>query len=313
VIISASRRTDIPAFYSEWFVNRLEEGHVLIQNPYDRSRLRRVALSPDNVDCIVFWTKNPLPMFDRLRRLDSMGYRYYFHFTLTPYGRDVEPNLPPKSELTEAFRELSGMIGPTRSVWRYDPVIIDCEHPVEWHLERFAEMCRSLRGYTERCFLSFVDPYRNLGKRFRKVTPNEMVRIASGFSEIARMYGISVLTCAEDADLSGYGVGHGACIDRELIERVIGHDIIAKKDMSQRDACRCAESVDVGAYDTCSHGCTYCYGTSYRSNVLRRMAAHDPRSPIITGYPRGDETVTDRTGPSQRIVRLTSFLNDGTH
>jgi len=310
MIISASRRTDIPAFYSEWFFNRLNEGYVLAANPYDANRLGRVALSPKNIDCIVFWTKDPGAMLDKFGELDSMGYHYYVHFTLTPYGKDVEPGLPPKPELIRTFREMSDRIGSLRSVWRYDPVVVDDEHSVEWHLDCFADMCEALQNYTERCFLSFVDPYKSIEKKFRTVTEDEIIEIASGFSEVAKRHGIELFTCAENTDLAQYGIGRGACVDHKLIEKIIGHDIDAKKDENQRDACNCIESVDIGAYDTCPHGCTYCYATSNRKNVLRRIVAHDPDSPMISGRPNGSETITDRTRPSQKIVRLSSFLNE---
>jgi hypothetical protein len=255
----------------------------------------------------VFWTKNPAAMFDRFRQLDGMGYRYYVHFTLTPYGRDIETNLPTKQTLMQTFLKMSERIGAMRSVWRYDPVIVDAEHPVEWHLERFGEMCGILQEHTERCFISFVDPYKSLESKFRPLTGDEMIAVASGFSKIAGAYGIEVLTCSEKIDLSRHGVRHGACVDQKLIERVIGHRITAKKDANQRDACRCIEGVDIGAYNTCPHGCSYCYGTSDREMMMRRVAAHDPGSPMISGRPRGDEIITDRTRPSQKTGQTGIF------
>jgi len=300
MIISASRRTDIPAFYSEWFFNRLKEGYVLVPNPYDADRLGYAELSPKNVDCIVFWTKDPTPMLDKFRRLDGMGYRYCVHFTLTPYGKDIEPNLPSKAELLRTFRRMSERIGIERSVWRYDPVMVDGEHPVGWHLDRFEKMCEELRGHTERCFISFVDPYKSLENRFRALTGDEMKDIATGFSGIAKANGIEIFTCAEKADLSVHGIGHGACIDRKLMERITGHRMAAKKDANQRTECLCIEAVDIGAYDTCTHGCSYCYAVSSPRSASRRRAAHDPSSPMLIGRPSGNETVTDRTKGSQK-------------
>ena len=307
MIISASRRTDIPAFYSTWLMNRLKEGYVLIPGPRNPNRLGRVDLTPQNVDCIAFWTKNPAPMLGRLPELDIMGYNYYIQFTLTPYGTDSEPNLPPKADLLRTFIRMSEQIGALRSVWRYDPVMVDENHPIEWHLKRFSEMCEALRGYTERCVFSFVDPYKSLNDRYRALARDEMLAIAAGFSQIAGKCDIALFTCAEEIDLSEYGIGHSACVDRDLIERIIGCRIAAKKDANQRASCCCIESVDIGAYDTCPHGCAYCYATSSRNTVLRRIAQHDPLAPMLTGYPRGDETITDRTTPSQKINQLTLF------
>lgn len=310
MIISASRRTDIPAYYAEWFINRLKEGYALIPNPRNPNRLGRVNLSPENVDCIAFWTKNPTAMLDKLWQLDSMGYSYYIQFTLTPYDKTIETNLPPKTDLLRAFLEMSKQIGTRRSVWRYDPVIVDIKHGVDWHIKHFAEMCESLHTHTERCVLSFVDPYKSLNNKYRILTHDEMIGIASGFSKIANKYGIALYTCAEEIDLSQYGIKHSACVEQRLIEKIIGSRITAKKDTNQRTACCCIESVDIGAYDTCPHGCTYCYASSSQKNVLRRMAAHDPQAPMLTGYPRGDEIITDRTTPSQIINQLNMFQED---
>lgn len=307
MIISASRRTDIPAFYSEWFMNRLAEGYALIPNPRNPNRLGRVKLTPENVDCIAFWTKNPVPMFERFSLLDSMGYSYYMQFTLTAYDNTIETNLPPKAELLQAFIEMSKQIGACRSIWRYDPVIIDIKHPIEWHTEHFTAMCERLQSYTERCIISFVDPYKSLNNRYRALTNGEMIAIASGFAKIADKYGIILYTCAEEIELSQYGIKHGSCIDQQLIEKIIGSRIAARNDTNQRAACRCIESVDIGAYDTCSHGCAYCYATSSTKTVLRRMGAHDPHSPMIAGHPKGDEIITERTVSSQKINQLSLF------
>lgn len=307
MIISASRRTDIPAFYSDWFMNRLKKGYALIPNPRNPNRIGRVVLSPDNVDCIVFWTKNPMPMRDKLDQLDAMGYHYYFQVSLTPYNSAIECSLPPKAELLQAFIQMSKRIGANRSVWRYDPVLIDERHSVKWHIEQFAEMCAKLGGFTERCILSFIDPYKSIGDRFRAMTHEEMRAIAAGFSEIAKQHGIALYTCAEEIDLAEYGIEHSACIDQSLIEQIIGCRIKAKADANQRAACCCIESVDIGAYDTCANGCAYCYATSSRKTALRNVAEHNAQAPMLTGYLRGDEIVTDRTTPSQKLDQLSLF------
>ena len=278
-----------------------------MHNPRNPGRLGRVDLSPYNVDCIVFWTKNPIPMFDKFDQINEMGHSYYIQFTLTPYDKTIESHLPPKTELLQAFIDISKRISARRVVWRYDPVIIDARHTVSWHISRFIEMCEMLQFYTERCVLSFVDPYKSISDKFRGMTRNEMVAIASNFSEIAKKYDIALYTCAEELDLDKYGITRGSCVDQELIEQIIGRRIKAKNDANQRAACCCIESVDIGAYDTCPHGCTYCYATSSQKTVLRRVAMHDPSAPMITGYPRGNEIITDRTTPSQKINQLNMF------
>lgn len=305
MIISASRRTDIPALYSQWLMNRLEEGYVLVPAPYRTGTLNRIQLSPENVDCLVLWTKNPEPMLNKQARLDAMGYPYYFQFTLTPYGRDIEPGLPEKAVLEKTFQELAKRCGKERVVWRYDPVLLDEKHTIAWHTEQFRRMCECLADSTSRCVFSFVDAYRK--SPFRTLTLAEMIEISSAFSSIVKDYSLQLFTCAEQVDLSQFGIAHSACIDQNLIEQVIGCPISATRDKNQRAACRCIEAVDIGAYDTCIHGCTYCYGTSGAAAVQRRFSAHDPRSPIIFGWPSGNEVIRDRTMPSQKQLQTSIF------
>lgn len=309
MIISASRRTDIPAFYSEWLIKRLEAGYVMMPNPRNPNRLGRVLLSPALVDCIVFWTKNAAPMMDKLSQIEGMGYSFYFQFTLTPYSKTVETNLPPKTELIRIFAELSHRIGPERVVWRYDPVFIDVVHTVRWHLEQFYQLCEKLHPFTRRCIFSFIDPYKSIGSSFQAMSRTEMLEIAAGFSEIAKQYHLALFTCAEEINLEAYGIGHSSCIDKGLIEQMIGHNMKAKRDANQRSACRCIESVDIGAYDTCLNGCRYCYATTSNKLVLHQKQNYDVNAPMLTGYPVGNEIITDRTVPSQKDIQPRLFLS----
>lgn len=304
MILSASRRTDIPAFYSAWMMRRLEEGFVLVPNPRNPKRLGRVALSPDSVDCIVFWSKNPAPMLDKLDAIGRMGYRFYFEFTVTPYGEALEPGLPPLAARIDTFRRLSDILGPERVDWRCDPIMMNTNFPASWHRDRFGELCAALADSTRRCILSFIDVYPHLKKRLTGMNETEMRAIARDFSNIARQFDLPLFTCAEEIDLSEWDIGHASCIDGEKIGRIAGYPVAAKKDPGQRAACGCIESVDIGVYDTCSHGCVYCYATTSASAVTRRTQAHDPDSPMLTGCPSGDEIITDRTRPSCRTTQL---------
>ena len=302
MLLSASRRTDLPAFYSEWFLRRLREGFLLVRHPRDAGVLWRVGLSPEWVDCIVFWTKNPLPMLGRLDELDRLGYPYYFQFTLTPYGPELEPGLPDKRALADAFRALSARIGPGRVVWRYDPVVLDAGHPLPWHLERFQALCGALAPYTRRCVFSFVDAYPQLHGGFRELGAAEMRAVAEGFAKIAGAYGLPLDTCCERLDLAEFGIRQGACIDPALAGEAAGAAIRARRDPGQRPGCGCAESVDVGAYGTCRHGCAYCYAGGGRA-----APPHDTASPLLCGRPRGDERIVDRTAPSLKDGQLTLY------
>lgn len=307
MIISASRRSDIPCCYSEWFLNRLQEGYVLIPNPRNANRLGRVGLSPENVDCIVFWTKNPAPMMEKLPRIDDMGYKYYFEFTVTPYGKNIERNLPDKHTVIDTFKRLSEKTGPKGVDWRFDPILKNERFTVSWIAGQYARLCEQLHDYTERCIISFVDEYSHIRNRTDAPSRSEMLEIAAAVSEIAAQYRLPVFTCAEEIDLSGFGIGHSSCIDRQKVEQLIGAPITAKKDAGQRPACGCIESVDVGVYDTCGNGCAYCYAVTSEKTLNRRMREHDPRSPLLTGWPKGTELTTERTGPSQKIDQLSLF------
>jgi len=307
MIISASRRTDIPALYSKWLLNRLEAGFVMVPNPRVPNRLGRVEFSPDNVDCIVFWTKNPAPMLDKLNRIKAMGYEFYFQFTLTPYGKTIERNLPPKTELIDTFAELGHRLGAERIVWRYDPILLDGVHSIHWHYKCFNELCEELHPFTRRCVLSFIDPYKHIAGRFQEMRHEEMIAIASSFSKIAKKYELALFACAEETDLMEYGIRRSSCIDLELIEQILGCGIKAKRDSSQRPKCECVESIDIGVYDTCTNECTYCYATTSPSAALRRFQNHSPDTPMLTGCPIGEEIITDRTTKSQKINQLRLF------
>ncbi|NTV97813.1 MAG: DUF1848 domain-containing protein [Chlorobiaceae bacterium] len=298
MIISASRRSDIPAFYGEWFMNRLRAGEVLVRNPMQPKQVSRIELSPEKVDAVVFWTKNPENFLLNLAEIDAMGYQYYFLFTITPYGTSLEPGLPGKRKVIETFRRLSAMIGPERTVWRYDPVILTPELTPEWHAEAFERLTEELSGYTERCILSFLDEYRKVKRRMRLVPyilPERTVmsRLASQFSRKAEKQGITLFTCSEDIDLSGSGIGHSRCIDRELLRRLTGTPSqCVKKDRSQRRNCGCMESRDIGAYDTCAHGCIYCYAVSKHQHTSCMPDCCDPFSPMLCDRLRENDKVT---------------------
>ena len=306
MIISASRRTDIPAFYSDWFMNRLKEGYVLVPNPRNPKHLGRVNLSPDSVNCIVFWTKNPLPMLDKLDTFSALGFPYYIQFSLTPYDNTIEANLPPKTELLQTFANMSEKISPLRSVWRYDPIIIDSAHSVSWHIEHFGEMCKKLHNYTNRCIFSFIDSYT--GKKFDEVQQSDMHLIAAAFSKITKQHNITLYTCAEEINLSSYGIEHSSCIDKSLIQQIVDYPMKTKKDANQRKACHCIESIDIGVYNSCLHGCIYCYGTSSLALAAKQADHHHSDSPMLIGYPKGDETITDRTTTSQKSNQIHFML-----
>lgn len=292
MIISASRRTDIPALYPEWFVNRLRDREVLVPNPYNRKKVSRIRFSPETVDCIVFWTKNPEPLLPYLREIEAMGYRYCFQMTITDYEKDMEPGIPGMEESIATFLLLSERIGKERIDWRFDPILLNEKYSISYHAERFETMCQWLHGATERCTISFVDAYENA--MCRELGMEEIEDISARLSRIAAKYKLPLYTCAEKADLSRYGIRHGACIDKERLKAIAGYKLDLKKDNGQRPQCMCAESIDVGMYHTCVNGCKYCYANGSAEYVQRKYEQHDPESPLLTGHLRGDEIITDR-------------------
>lgn len=312
MIISASRRTDIPALYMEWFMNRLQAGYVLIPHPRNPYHFSRVRLAPHTVDCIVFWTKNPEPAFSCLREISAMGYPFYFQFTLTPYGPVWEPNLPSKSVLLETFRQLSRMLGPERIVWRYDPVVLTAEMDVAYHLRRFADMAAYLDGFTNRVIFSFLDIYSRMRRTLelagvRDIQERDMLRLAQGFAVCAQKHHMELFTCCESIELKAYGIKHAACIDADLIQDILGCTIRCRKDTGQRMACGCVASVEIGTYDSCTHGCKYCYATSSRVAAARHAAEHDPASPLLFGRLPEQAVVFERKMYSVREPQVPLF------
>lgn len=296
MIISASRRTDIPAFYSEWFFNRLEEGYVITRNPMNRLSLSRIVLTHEAVDGIVFWTKNPGPMLGRLDSLDK--YIYYFQFTLNPYDKDIEQGLPDKDILIDSFRKISESIGRERVIWRYDPVLLNEKYSVKYHMDSFKALAGSIAPYTEKCTLSFLDYYAKIRSQLQSrdiYSPSETQRedIVCGFSEIARDMGIYLDMCAEPGDFTKFGVTAARCIDAERLKRLGAKNVKELKDKNQRPECGCARSVDIGAYNTCLNGCIYCYANS-GGRAEKNYAAHDVQAPVIIGELRGDERIRER-------------------
>lgn len=277
-------RTDIPAFYSEWFMNRIREGYVLVRNPYRPDWITRYELSPDVVDCLAFCTKNPAPM---LRYIDELKrFHQYWFVTITPYDKDIEPNVPPKEQVMQDFAALSEAVGTNRIAWRYDPIFIDDKYTIERHISDFETICRALSGYTNVCVISFIDLYEKVMRNFPQVrTVSSLERIAIGktFAETGSRYGITIKACGEGNDLARYGVDCNGCMTKETFEQAIGSRIDVPKKKSQRAECSCVLGTDIGAYDTCGHLCRYCYANSNRENVRRNMKIHNPKSPFLVG------------------------------
>jgi len=264
----------------------------------NRHQVSKIRLSPDVIDCIVFWSKNPAPMLPRLGELAD--YMYYFQFTVTPYDRELETGLPQKESVIETFRRLSDRIGPKRVIWRYDPILFSQSMDVSYHLHGFEAIAKRLASCTQTCVISFVDLYQKTRRNLRETTArepsaDEITRLAAGLAAIASSYGIRIQSCAERIDLEPMGIRHGRGLRRMLIEKLLGRRLEVAKDRNQRPECGCVQSVDIGAYDTCSHGCLYCYANTDMGTVYRNRVLHDPSSPLLIGRIGEDDIVKERT------------------
>jgi len=294
MIISASRRTDIPAFYAEWMVRRLKEGYCTVANPYNRNQVTTISLKPEDVDAIVFWTRNPRPLMPYLDELDSRGYRYYVQFTILGYPREIDAKSPPAATAVEAFRELADRLGPRRVIWRYDPIVFSGLTPSAFHQENFQRLAESLRGHTRRAVVSIVDIYRKIEKRLKKLEgtpaavrpcdPEDLAPLMRRLAGLAGENGMEIVSCAEEIDLRSFGILPGKCVDDRVISEALGIEVPKTKDPAQRDACGCVVSRDIGMYESCLFGCKYCYATKSFDQAKANLDSHDPESPSLLGW-----------------------------
>lgn len=302
MIVSASRRTDIPCCHAAWFMERIRAGYCLVRNPRNPRSVSRVPLTPDVADCIVFWTKDPAPLMPYLDELDARGFLYVFQFTITPYGRDVEPGVRRWEEAAETFETLSRRIGADRVLWRYDPVLFSNVWDEETHKAAFGALAARLAPFTRLVTFSFLDRYP--GMRARALSaPDEksQIRLAASFACTAHAFGLEARACCEKLDFSGVGVRPAACIDRAVLERAVGAPLALKRDAGQRPGCGCFESVDIGAYGTCRNACAYCYA------MRGTPAVCDASSPLL-GAPLSDaDTVRERKAVSLRTEQLSMY------
>lgn len=285
MILHTGNRTDIPAFYSRWFAERLKAGFVLVRNPYDRSFVTRYEINPDVVDLISFCTKNPAPMFPHMDLLTP--YKQLWHVTITPYGKEIEPGVSDKEKITEAFKRLSVKTGISSICWRYDPIFTDDNYTINRHLEYFEETAKKLSGYTKVCIISFIDLYQKVKKNFPQVKPvsrEDRLYLGKEMVSTGKKYCISIKACAEGTELAPLGVDCDGCMTKEVFEESIGDRLqLPSGFKSSRDECACILGSDIGQYDTCGHLCRYCYANSDKERVMKNMKLHDFRSPFLIG------------------------------
>lgn len=298
MILNTGSRTDIPAYYSEWFYNRIREGYVLVRNPYFPTQVTRYLLDPEVVDIMVFCTKNPKPMLDKdalFRELTTVFDTFWF-VTITPYGTDIEPYVPPKEQVIQSFQALSALVGKQRVSWRYDPVFVTEEYSVKKHVSQFRAMAEALAGYTSQCVISFIDLYEKTKKNFRgirSVTGEEQEQLTAAFAEIAGDTGLQIHLCCENERLARANVDADGCMSKTVLESALGCKLDVPQEKAARKECACLLGADIGAYNTCGHGCLYCYANYDMTTVTANRKNHNPSAPFLTGGARADDVVKD--------------------
>lgn len=294
MIINTGMRTDIPAFYSKWLLNRIKEGFVMVRNPYYRSQVTKYSLSPDVVDCLAFCTKNPHPLISHLSELDK--YNQFWFVTITPYGKDIEPNVPDKKLVIEDFKILSNHIGANSVALRYDPILINEKFDVNMHIKCFEKLLSQLKGYTHDCTISFLDLYEKVKKNAPNLRPpnkDEQIEIAKAFNKIGKENNIIIHSCCENDYLKNYGIDITGCMSQEIVEKAISNKLSVPKSSKKRKSCNCLLGNDIGDYNSCGHLCKYCYANANSGLVKENMKKHIPYSPFLIGKEEPDDKITE--------------------
>ena len=294
MILNISGRTDIVAFYSEWLMNRLNEGFVDVRNPFNPKMVSRINF--DDIDLLFFCTKNPIPILDKIKDIKQ---NVYFHVTLTPYKKDIEPNVPDKSLIIEAIKKLSDIIGKDNVVVRYDPVFINDVYTLNYHVKAFDKMCELLDGYVKKVLISFIDDYKNVRSnynvlKYKELDENDYKTIGKNFSNSAKKHGMVVHTCFEDRDLVEYGFIKDDCLSKQLAFKLTGKEYKEEWKARKERKCHCVQMADIGVYNSCKHFCKYCYANFDEKKVNDNFAKHNPKSSLLIGELEPDDVIKER-------------------
>ncbi|MCM1523420.1 MAG: DUF1848 domain-containing protein [Ruminococcus sp.] len=293
MIINTGGRTDTVQYYTNWLLKRFEEGYVYSRNPLFQNKVTRYELTPDKVDCVVFCSKNYEPILDSITRITDR-FNTYFHYTITAYGKDVEPGVPPIEKSIETLKRLSGIVGKQRVAWRYDPVLLTEKYTVQTHFETFEKMAAELSPYVDKCIFSFVEMYKKLEINMPEIIPltaADMDVLARRLGEIAAKNHLYIQTCGTNGDFSRYGIHSSGCMTLDILGRANGVTFRNLKHKGIRQGCHCIESRDIGAYDTCMNGCKYCYANKRPEKAFENYKYHDPNSPLLLGRLNKTDTV----------------------
>ncbi len=294
MILNVSGRTDIVAFYTPWFINRLKEGFVDVRNPFNPKLISRINF--DNVDAIMFCTKNPLPILPYLEKIEKPK---VFHITLTPYLKDIEPNVPSKKEIIAGIKKVSQIVGKEYTYVRYDPIFVNDKYTIDYHIKMFERMCNGLEGYIEHIIISFLDDYKNVRNNIKVLNPKTLTKddykkIGESFSNIAKRHNMTVQTCFEEENLVEYGFIKEDCLGKELAKKLTGKEKFKKWKARAGGKCNCVEMVDIGMYNTCSHFCKYCYANYDEKQVEDNRKKHNKNSSLLIGTIESDDIIKIR-------------------
>lgn len=308
MILNTGSRTDIPAYYSDWFYNRIKEGYVLSRNPYYPTQITKYLLNPEVIDIMVFCTKNPSPMLDRITLLSAFD--MFWFVTITPYGKEIEPHVPSKEQVIGYFQKLSELIGKKRISWRYDPVFVTDRYSVDYHIEQFGQMAKALSGYTDQCVVSFIDLYEKTLRNFsqvRSVTAKEQEKMIAAFSEIAKENELQIHLCCENAGLAQENVDADGCMSQAVLEKALGCKLNVPKKKTARKECSCLLGADIGAYNTCGHGCLYCYANYDIETVIKNRKLHNASSPLLIGEVSENDVIKQADQRTWKNAQLDFF------
>ncbi len=291
MILNVSGRTDVVAFYSKWFINRYKEGFLDVRNPFYPQTISRIYF--EDVDAILFCTKNPIPILDDLKKIKKP---ILFHITLTPYKEDIEPYVPSKKILIEAIKKVSKIVGIDHIAIRYDPIFLSDKYNLEYHKKAFKKMCCLLKGYVKQIIVSFIDDYKNVRKNYKvlgikEFTDQDYMEIGLSFCKSAQENGMTVQTCFEKKNLVEYGFKEEVCLSHELAFQLTGKTNF--RTWKARN-CKCVEMVDVGVYNSCKHFCKYCYANYDEGKVKKNCEEHDPNSSLLIGHLNQEDQIKVR-------------------
>ena len=266
MILNTGLRTDIPGFFSKWFYNRIDEGFVYVRSPYAKNQIYSYKLNPELIDCLIFCTKNPKPMFQNLEKIDK--FNQFWQITITPYEKEIEPNVPPVDDVLESFKYLSDKLGKEKVSLRYDPIFINEKYSLESHIESFEYIADALSEYTTEAVISFIDLYE-------------------------KTINLNIKTCVEGTELDKFGLDSSGCMTKEVVERAIGKNLNIPKQKARNGECYCLLNNDIGSYNTCNHGCLYCYANSNKKLVKRNLKLHNPNSPLLIGEIKENDEIRE--------------------